>query len=178
MVLESEEVMTVSRETLFIECYEEVFPKVAKYIRRKGGDLEQAKEIFQEALVLYYEKLVRYDFDPEVGDKAYLMGMVKKRWLKHLDKFKSMEDLERIEVVEDQTRQPLKHLLLGYLKQSGERCMELLQSFYYEKLTMRQVANRFGYASERSATVQKYKCLEKVRNEVKQRSLNYEDFFE
>jgi hypothetical protein len=35
-----------------------------------------------------------------------------------------------------------------------------------------------GFANEHSASAQKYKCLEKVREIVKQKSLTYEDFVE
>jgi hypothetical protein len=43
---------------------------------------------------------------------------------------------------------------------------------------MKELADLFGYAGERSATVQKYKCIEKVRETVKEQSLAYEDFIE
>jgi hypothetical protein len=56
--------------------------------------------------------------------------------------------------------------------------MELLQAFYYDKLPMNTIAGLFGFGGERSATVQKYKCLEKVRDIVKDKSLTYEDFLE
>jgi hypothetical protein len=41
---------------------------------------------------------------------------------------------------------------------------------------MKQIAQRFGLSGERSAAVQKHKCLEKVRNTVKEKALTYEDF--
>lgn len=173
-----EESKTQTREAIIIRWYEEVFPKVAAYIHRRGGDLEVAKEIFQEALVRYYEKLRSGEFQPVVSDGAYLMGMAKKLWLKHQAQSTNRESLEQVEITEENTAKPLTQKLLLHLKQSGERCMNLLQSFYYEKLSMNQVAERFGYTSERSATVQKYKCLEKVREEVKQKSLRYEDFLD
>ena len=43
----------------------------------------------------------------------------------------------------------------------------MLQAVYYFKYSMQELAEEFGFRSVRSATVQKYKCLEKVRNEVK-----------
>jgi predicted DNA-binding protein YlxM (UPF0122 family) len=45
--------------------------------------------------------------------------------------------------------------------------MELLKAFYYDHCSMQEVADRFGFNGRRSATVQKYKCLEKVREEIK-----------
>lgn len=175
-VLEKSKIQT--RENTIIRWYEEVFPSVAAYIQRRGGDLEAAKEVFQEAVVCYYEKLMNEDFQPVVSDRAYLMGIVKKRWLKYCEQFTRKESLEGIEITEGKEQKPLTQKLLHYLKQSGERCMDMLQSFYYEKLSMKQIAERYGYGSERSATVQKYKCLEKVRDEVKQKSQGYEDFLD
>ncbi len=54
--------------------------------------------------------------------------------------------------------------------------MDMLQAFYYDKLNMREIAERFNLSGERSATVQKHKCLEKVREKVKEKSMTYEDF--
>lgn len=45
--------------------------------------------------------------------------------------------------------------------------MQLLIAFYYDGLSMQDMARRFGFSGTRSATVQKHKCLEKVRAEVK-----------
>lgn len=173
-----EELKPVTRASTIFQWYEEVFPLAARHVQRKGGDLEAARDIFQEAVVIYYEKLLNENFETEVSDGAYLMGIVKKLWLKHCEKSLCTERLEYHEVSVEEIKKPLTQKLLLHLKQSGERCLDLLQSFYYEKLTMKQLANRFGYRSERSATVQKYKCLEKVRHEVKQKSLNYEDFLD
>ncbi len=167
-----------SRDQQITQWYEEVFPVAARYIHKRGGDIETARDLFQEALIVYYEKLTNGSFQPQVSDKAYLTGIVKKLWLKHLEQQKPMEDIDQVEVREDDQPKTLDQKLLSFLQLSGEKCMNLLQSFYYEKLNMKQVSERFGFASERSATVQKYKCLEKVREEVKQKSLCYEDFLD
>lgn len=151
-------------------------PTCSRLHSKKGGNLEEAKEIFQESMVTYYEKLTITGFNPEKTDEAYLMGIAKNKWLKYHSKRRLYEGLNRIDIAEEKTPEPLTQKLLFHLKQTGEKCMDLLQAFYYEKLTMAQLADRFGYKSERSATVQKYKCLEKARDQVKLKSLNYEDF--
>lgn len=165
-----------SREAIITDWYVEVFPLVAAYIQKNGGNLEEAKEIFQEAIVLYYEKLTFTDFSPEKTDKAYLLGITKNKWLKHCSEPICHESLNKVDVAEEIEEKPITHKLLYYLKHTGEKCLDILQAFYFEKLTMTQLADRFGYTSERSATVQKYKCLEKVRDQIKRKSLSYEDF--
>ncbi|MEM7551475.1 MAG: sigma-70 family RNA polymerase sigma factor [Bacteroidota bacterium] len=176
LVLEEEKVRT--RETTIKEWYQEVFPIAAQYVKQRGGNLEDAKDIFQQSIVLYYEKIVHEGFQAESDDKTYLMGIVKKRWLKHYEKSTRTTGLGGIDLEEETEQNPIVQKLLNYLSRAGGKCMDLLQSFYYEKMTMNQLANRFGYTSERSATVQKYKCLEKVRNEIKQKALSYEDFLD
>jgi len=47
---------TQTNEELFIEAYEIAFPKVASFVKKLGGTFEEAKDIFQGALVIYYEK--------------------------------------------------------------------------------------------------------------------------
>jgi hypothetical protein len=53
--------------------------------------------------------------------------------------------------------------------------MELLQAFYYDKLAIMEISNTFGFSSPHSASVQKYKCIEKMREIVQKKSLGYED---
>lgn len=173
-----EEVRVQSRTETITAWYVQVFPLVAAYVQRKGGDMEDAREVFQEAVVLYYEKLVHSGFRPEENDEAYLLGIAKKRWLKHCSKRQHHESLKHVEMPEERDPKPIVQRLLNQLRQTGEKCLNVLQAFYYEKQTMKQIAHRFSYTSERSATVQKYKCLEKIRNQVKRKSLSYEDFID
>jgi hypothetical protein len=67
---------------------------------------------------------------------------------------------------------------MHYLETAGQKCMELLKAFYYDNLPVISIAGLFGYSGERSATVQKYKCMEKVRETIKEKHLQYEDFVE
>lgn len=64
------------RQQLFIALYKTAFPAVAKYVSRLGGTADEAKDVFQDALVVYYEKMVTKSL-PE-KDVAYLVGTSKK----------------------------------------------------------------------------------------------------
>lgn len=163
------------RQNLIKSLYLESFPDVAKYIASKGGTLEEAREIFQEGVVQYYEQVFIKQQKLKKGDQAYLFGICRNLWHSYFHKSTRHGALEDYEFTETQPSNESENLV-SYLQAAGQKCMDLLQSFYYEKLSMSQLASRFGFKSERSATVQKYKCLEKVRNEVKSKSLTYEDF--
>lgn len=169
----------VNNEQLFIRLYKTVFPAVAKYVARRGGTFAGAKDVFQDAVVIYYEKHISTGTAPD-NEAAYLMGIVKHLWFKQHNEANRYQSLDEMisslnTVIEDEP-QPATNRLLTYLETAGQKCMELLVSFYYDKQPMKNIAGLFGFASEHSATVQKFKCLEKVRETVKNKSLTYEDF--
>jgi len=167
-----------TREAIITGWYERVFPRVCQYLHKRGRSLDDARELFQEAVVLYYEKLVSQNSEVASNDEAYLMGIVKKLWLKQLNSERKKENLDGIDFSDTKEPEPSVLRILEFLKQTGAKCMNLLQAFYYDNSSMKEISSQFGFGSERSATVQKYKCLEKVRNSVKQKSLEYEDFLD
>ena len=169
------------REPLFIKLYKTAFPVIARYVSKRGGSFEEAKDIFQEAVMIFYEKSVSSQ-QPADNESAYLVGIAKHLWSKNRrdnSHYVIMEDDSFTATIPSDThQQPIAAKLLDYLETSGQKCMELLKNFYYDKLPMNDIAAAFGFSSIRSATVQKFKCLEKVRNMVKSKALSYEDFID
>jgi len=166
------------REKLFISLYKCAFPSVARYISKMGGSLDEAKDIFQDALAIYYEKAAASALSIKSNDKAYLTGITKHLWLKKFRKNTLYTPIDGLEVSEQIEDQPSESKLIHFLATAGKKCMDLLRSFYYDQLPLSDVASQFGFSGVRSATVQKYKCLEKVRETVKEKSLTYEDFLD
>lgn len=165
------------RKKWFAGLYRDIFPMVAGFISRKGGSLQDAQDIFQEALLLFYEK--SSGNEAIRSDRAYLIGISRNLWYRKCRQEPSCEEVDpelRDFEYSGRNEQPAVDKLIELLQQTGKRCMEILQAFYYDQLSMTDLAGRFGFTSQRSATVQKYKCLEKVREEIKQKQLSYEDF--
>lgn len=170
----------VQREKLITTLYKSAFPTVAKYVSKMGGSFDDAKDVFQDALVIYYEKAVNGELSLNTNEKVYLLGIAKHLWFK---KFRDGNmnlplDSCAFDITDDADEQLSANKLMHYLETAGKKCMELLSAFYYHKLSMNKLAGLFGYGSERSAAVQKYKCIEKVRETVKEQSLTYADFIE
>jgi RNA polymerase sigma factor (sigma-70 family) len=153
--------------------YRESFPAVAKVVARLGGDLDAAKDIFHDALVIYLEKQRAHSLNIQTSPKTYLTGIAKILWIKrfnHEMRHTSFDDLpDEPEIPKDfyEVEQTTPRSLLSYLESAGRKCLELLQAFYYEQQSLQEITERFHYKTRHSATVQKYKCLEKVRNEIK-----------
>jgi RNA polymerase sigma factor (sigma-70 family) len=168
------------RKPDFVGLYKEIFPKVARYVAAKGGTLEEAKDVFQDSLIILYEKL--NDHSPLIlkSEKEYIVGVAKNLWI---DRYRMKSREQPLGPSTDEEKSEIHYpvdssKILKFLERSGKKCMDMLQSFYYEKLSLDEIATKFRFSGIRSATVQKYKCIEKVRDIVKQKSLRYEDFLE
>ncbi|HEY8783676.1 MAG TPA: sigma-70 family RNA polymerase sigma factor [Mucilaginibacter sp.] len=168
------------REQLFIALYKKAFPAVAKYISKAGGSFEDAKDVFQDALTIYYEKTVNASIALHTNEQAYLMGIAKHFWTKKFRENIQLTSLDanQDDFIDDENIQLSEGKLLHYLETAGQKCMEILKAFYYDNLSADKITRLFGYSGVHSATVQKYKCMEKVRETIKEKSLAYEDFIE
>ena len=167
-----------TREDLFVNLYESAFPKVASFIRKMGGSLEETKDMFQDALVIYYEKSANPEFSPERTETAYLLGVCKHLWYKkHKENIREEALTDNLKLLE--TPEPtVSENVLRFVEVAGKKCMNLLKAFYYDRMNMKEIATAFHFSGERSATAQKYKCREKVRNVIQERALNKDDFYE
>ncbi|MDR6781593.1 RNA polymerase sigma factor (sigma-70 family) [Pedobacter africanus] len=174
------------REAWLRELYKKAFPLVAAYVSKMGGSLEEARDIFQDALIIYYEKSAGQELCLKHSDKAYLFGIARHLWNRRyresarqlsIDELQADFD-EHAGLVDAADPEVSSSRLFRLLQTAGQKCMQLLSAFYYEKLSMEQLAERFGFSGPRSATAQKFKCLEKVKETVKEKSISYEDIFE
>jgi DNA-directed RNA polymerase specialized sigma24 family protein len=180
-IVENEAVpgLQTDREITFTLLYEQVFPSVAKFVRRRNGTLDDAKDIFHDALVIFYEKKMQHDFEISLTDEAYVFGIVKHLWIKKFNADKSVilgETESMITLPEDFDLTVDGNSVTRFLQSAGQKCLTLLQAFYYHNESLDKIRSAFGFASVRSATVQKFKCLEKLRDEVKRKSIDYESF--
>jgi DNA-directed RNA polymerase specialized sigma24 family protein len=171
----------VSSETanqILGRLYKPSFLQVARYVSKHGGSFEDAKDIFHDALAIFYEQ---YQAGKSIESEVnYITGIAKHLYLRQCKRNSLQVELEEnLPAVVLPTEPTLNEVrLLNVLERTGKRCMDLLVSFYTERLSLEKISQRFQFSSEHSASVQKYKCLEKVREVIKTKSIAYEDFFE
>jgi len=175
----SEKTKTIGREELITQLYENAFPKVARFIHKMGGSVYDARDVFHDALVIWYEKKRDPGFTIQTDDASYLTGISKHLWYKKFRENHLNQRLVADNPAYAATDEPkVSENLLRYIEASGKKCLDLLTAFYYDKTNMKDLAIKFNFSGERSATAQKFKCLEKIRTAIKIKSLKKEDFYE
>jgi RNA polymerase sigma factor (sigma-70 family) len=137
-----------------------------------SGSSDDARDIFQEALVVLYEKVRMGSFELNCQLKTYLYSVCKRLWLKRLQ-YNSRyvtPDVEvelTVSVEEDmaahEKRDADYELMNKAIGNLGEPCKSLLEAYYINKMNMQDIASQFGYTNADNAKNQKYKCLMRLK---------------
>lgn len=152
--------------------YRENFTAIKAFIIKNNGYSEDARDIFQEAMIVLFEKSKSSSFVLSCQLQTYLYSICRRLWLKKLQKQNrynpSIESIEEIVAVEDEIdlHEKKNHdffLMDNALQRIGDPCKSLLEAFYIEKLSMPQIAASFGYTNSDNAKTQKYKCLARLK---------------
>lgn len=155
------------------QVYHQHYSTIIKWIQNNGGSEPDAADIYQEAMVILYEKAQDESFRLSCKIGTYLFAISKHLWYKKVNKQHaspvSLPDEERHEwAYEDdinahKEREGYYSQLNAALEQIGEPCKSLLKAFYHDDKSMQEIASGFGYTNTDNAKTQKYKCLARLR---------------
>ena len=152
------------------------FAQVEKLVLNKGGTKDDAKDIFQESLIIFYRKVQDVEFNLTSSIGTYLYSVSRFLWKDELKKRNRNPTVElgdvssniQSELREAQQNESRAKLAEQALATIGERCLQLLQLFYFRGMSMRKIASEMGLSSEKIAKNQKYKCLGRARKRLKE----------
>ena len=140
------------------------------FMMRKGALVNDALDIYQDATIVLYEKIQNPGFRLTCSIQTYLnsvcyyqlLSRAKSSYTKkvvftdNIDENSQDWFEEESEIINVKIERLLKEF--KNLKATGDKCYERLRLFYYEKLTMGEIAARLGFSNAESAKVQVDKC--------------------
>lgn len=152
--------------------YQENFNTVQALIINNNGSSDDAKDIFQEAIIVLYEKVRSGAFELHCQIKTFLYSVSRRLWLKRLqqqNRYSAPGDsMEQVVPVEDdleahEQRNAEFEMMEKAINNLGEPCKSLLEAYYLQKQNMQVIAANFGYTNADNAKNQKYKCLMRLK---------------
>lgn len=163
----------VNNDSKAIETiYKENFTMVQSFILNNNGTYDDARDIFQEAMITLYEKAKSESFVLTCQIKTYVYSICRRLWLKRLQQLgrfsSNVESMaETVSVEEDLDLQEKRNAEFAIMDRAvnslGEPCKSLLESYYINKKGMNEIAAAFGYTNADNAKNQKYKCLMRLK---------------
>lgn len=164
-----EEIRKGKRERALKVLYKE-FPKIKANILSSGGTKEIAQEIFNDSLLLLVEKVEDPKFKLTSKLTTYLYGIARLLWMNELRKQNKKQDLEwsdtlivtNEDLAYDEEKERKLLAIENILNTISAKCKQIFDLFYYQKVSMKTIAEKMSFSSVNSAKTQKYKCLEKA----------------
>ncbi len=151
--------------------YSRDYTYISSYILKNNGTTDDAKELYQDAFMIVYQKIIDGSFKLNASIRTFLYTVARNLWLKKLrdnKKNNTIEDIESLQIVttdndynweiDDQEKKVIEKL-----NQLGENCQKLLQLYYYNKKSLREIATILVYKDEKNARNAKYKCMQRLR---------------
>jgi RNA polymerase sigma factor (sigma-70 family) len=148
------------------------YPAVRQLILQNSGNKHDAEDIFQEALIILCRKVKEKDFQLTSGIKTFLFSISRLQWMNELRKKKKEMISENVPEEKETDSEKLNSYLLeeekfkkaeSALEKLGEKCRQLLQLFYAQKKSFKEIADALDFSNEKVAKNQKYRCMEKAR---------------
>lgn len=153
--------------------YSQNYNLVQALVVNNNGTVDDAKDIFQEAMMVLFDKARSGHFELQCQIRTYLYSVARRLWLKRLNQANrytaDFDDSSEARVAVDtdvvaheqkDAEFDLMHTAINML---GEPCKSLLESFYFKDHSMQEIAEHFGYTNAENAKTQKYKCLMRLK---------------
>lgn len=167
--------LALSERDAVAEIYRLYRPMLVKWIVSRNGKEEDADDVFQDVLMVLYDKAKSPEFCLTCKLSTYLFAVSKRIWYKKLEqhnrmvyKFTEEDEDNNIAAADDdvsvylEKETQLEELNIA-LEKLGAPCNSLLKAFYIEDKSMQQIAEDFNYTNAENAKTQKYKCMMRLK---------------
>ncbi|MEM6342656.1 MAG: sigma-70 family RNA polymerase sigma factor [Bacteroidota bacterium] len=156
------------------EIYQRYYPSLAQLVSQRGGNEDDAKDVFQETLIVVFRKVKQVDFALTSQFHTFLIAVGKRIWL-HKASRKSQRphipltevESEVVENIEEEIQKTEKYRLYREkIALLGKDCQRVLRLFL-GRTSMQQIAQQMGYASEAYAKKRKFQCKQQLTKLIK-----------
>ena len=154
-------------EEALVTLYRANEKQVAAFVMGNSGTSDDAEDMLQEALVILWERVRTGCYERTAKISTFIFGIVKNLWLRRLARARreivaSMDDdpppsgdaspLEEMIENEESVR------IASALETLGDPCKKLLLLYYWEEVSMEEIAAQLGFANADTVKSKKYQC--------------------
>ncbi len=148
--------------------YKKNYKMMVNLIIKNNGTEEEAKDIYQESLIVLWQKINNPEFVLTSKISTYLYSVCMNLWRKELDRKGklSYDSVETGEIM-DFDKQERMRIVNKCIDELGETCKKILMYYYFDNLSMNDIAEKLGFANADTAKTRKYKCKQELDKKIK-----------
>ncbi len=165
-------------ERVLDHLYTKHYRMMLKIVLKNSGTEEEAKDIYQEALIAFWQKAASGKLVLTSKISTYLYSVCNNLWLKELDRKGRLVN-EQKDGQESQRHEEHENykIVLQCIEELGDVCKNILMYYYFDGLSMSDIAEKMEFANTDTAKTKKYKCKKRLDNLIKERYTRT-DFFD
>jgi len=158
--------------TTFSYLYTEYKNMIFSMVKKNSGDDTDAHDVFQDGLVALWVNISsgKYQLSENVKLSSYLYTLCRNIWISKIRKRKPTQELLEkdeqalsMDIDADTDKYDKVNALMQNLKKLGTTCQQLLKLFYYEKKSLKLIAEKMSI-TEKTAKNNKYRCMQNLRS--------------
>ncbi len=148
--------------------YKKYYRMMTKLVISNSGTEEEARDVYQDALVVFWQKARSGNLVMTAKMSTYIYSICQNLWRKELDRKKRLSNEEKDSSHSMDMDGPERNKIIAQcLDQLGETCRKVLMYYYFDEMSMQEIADKLGFANTDTAKTKKYKCKQKLDELVK-----------
>lgn len=161
--------------------YDSYFPMILDFTRKNSGNQDDARDLFQEGLLVIYEKVINEGLELRSSFRTYLYAVCRNKWLMILRRKRTgpqmIVDTEQVaervqEVPADIQKQEQFELYRKHFNLLAEDCQKVLRLFF-KGHALREIGTIMGF-SEKYAKKRKFTCQKHLITAIEHDTLYHE----
>ena len=125
--------------------YKKYYRMMTKLVITNSGTEEEARDVYQDALVVFWQKARSGNLVLTSKMSTYIYSICQNLWRKELDRKKRLSNEEKDSSVSMDLDGPEREKIIAKcLDQLGETCRKVLMYYYFDEMSMQEIADRLG----------------------------------
>jgi len=143
--------------------YKKYYRMMTKLVMTNSGTEDEARDVYQDALVVFWQKARSGKLVLTSKISTYVYSICQNLWRKELERKKRLShEAKDSSVTIDMDSPEREKIMARCLNQLGETCRKVLMYYYFDEMSMQEIADRLGFANTDTAKTKKYKCKQKL----------------
>ena len=164
------------KDSILEYLYRDYYPQVLRIIVKNGGDKQDARDLFQEALIVIFNRLKKNELIIESSFHSYFISLCKFIWFQQVNQKGNFE----IAYQEEKVRQPsvveerdgnkafeeylnnqMEKIYQRHFRKLPGDCKRVLRMFF-KRRSYTEISQKMRYAGEDYARRKKYLCMQRL----------------
>lgn len=154
--------------------YDTYYPRIEGYITHNQGSVDQARDIFQDAMIVVYNRIKSDELELSCKFGTYLYAICKNIWVqerkKHLLRTEKLKQHPLMVNDPGPANDPLLQnhlttLLNKHFEELSKDCQKIL-SMYFNNFSVEEIRMAMNYKDLHHTADRKYRCKKSLMNRI------------